>query len=593
MAKSTLKCFLYTRVSTEIQVDGYSLEAQKERLVKEAKHRGMKIIGEYSDEGKSGKNIAGRPAFQNMLTDIRKLNADARPNYVLVFKLSRFGRNAADTLNALQYMEDFDVHLICVEDGIDSAGPAGKLMISVLSAVAEIERENIKEQTMAGRQQKARDGKWNGGFAPYGYKLERTDEEKGKGKLVINEEEAEIIRLIYDKFVHTEMGLHGVAKWLNDNGYRKKIRQNGTVDRFSATFVKGVIDNPIYMGKIAFGRRKTEKIEGTRNEFHVVKQARDSYELYDGIHEAIIDEVVWYKAQAKRDINAFKREKIYSLEHEHVLSGLLKCPTCGASMYGVVNRKKKKGSDEFYTDMFYYLCKNRKMVSGHLCDYKKHIRQDMLDAEVEAVFFSAMNDINFENEFKNYQKVGGDTEELREKLMRLEENKSKEETKKKRLLSKIMALDVDDEDTYEAMYEELSKCVQELIQGIAHLDSEIMKTKMDIEAVEANQMEFVSLEELKSTVFNSLRNMSSADKKEFFNGIIERVEIYPERLKNGRQVKSIKMKMPAMYAGREDAEEFMRTHDDSAYTIDEDAVEHYFLHNVKHDETVVLLTKER
>ncbi|MBE6914708.1 MAG: hypothetical protein E7472_07255 [Ruminococcaceae bacterium] len=155
-----------------------------------------------------------------------------------------------------------------------------------------------------------------------------------------------------------------------------------------------------------------------------------------------------------------------------------------------------------------------------------------------------------------------------------------------------MALDVDDEDTYEAMYEELSKCVQELIQGIAHLDSEIMKTKMDIEAVEANQMEFVSLEELKSTVFNSLRNMSSADKKEFFNGIIERVEIYPERLKNGRQVKSIKMKMPAMYAGREDAEEFMRTHDDSAYTIDEDAVEHYFLHNVKHDETVALLSKQ-
>lgn len=92
-----LKCYLYTRVSTEIQLDGYSLEAQKDRLRREAAHRGMKVVGEYSDEGKSGKNIKGRPAFQQMLTDIKEKKDDV--DYVLVFKLSRFGRNAADTLN--------------------------------------------------------------------------------------------------------------------------------------------------------------------------------------------------------------------------------------------------------------------------------------------------------------------------------------------------------------------------------------------------------------------------------------------------------------------------------------------------------------
>ena len=90
-------------------------------------------------------------------------------SFVLVFKLSRFGRNAADVLASLQVMQDFGVNLICVEDGIDSSKDAGKLMISVLSAVAEIERENIRIQTMEGRMQKAREGKWNGGFAPYGY----------------------------------------------------------------------------------------------------------------------------------------------------------------------------------------------------------------------------------------------------------------------------------------------------------------------------------------------------------------------------------------------------------------------------------------
>ena len=77
------------------------------------------------------------------------------------------------------------MNLICVEDGIDSSKDAGKLMISVLSAVAEIERENIRTQTMAGREQKAREGRWNGGFAPYGYKL--VD-----GQLLITEDEAEV-----------------------------------------------------------------------------------------------------------------------------------------------------------------------------------------------------------------------------------------------------------------------------------------------------------------------------------------------------------------------------------------------------------------
>lgn len=135
--------------------------------------------------------------------------------FVLVFKLSRFGRNAADVLNSLQRMQDFGVNLICVEDGIDSSKDSGKLMISVLSAVAEIERENILVQTMEGRKQKAREGKWNGGFAPYGYDLVN-------GELKITEEEAEVIRLIFDKFIHTNMGMSAIASWLNQHGYKKR-----------------------------------------------------------------------------------------------------------------------------------------------------------------------------------------------------------------------------------------------------------------------------------------------------------------------------------------------------------------------------------
>lgn len=178
-----------------------------------------------------------------MLKDIQDGKDDV--SYVLVFKLSRFGRNAADVLNSLQLMQDFGVNLICVEDGIDSSKDAGKLMISVLSAVAEIERENIRTQTMAGREQKAREGRWNGGFAPYGYKLVNGD-------LMIADDEVEIIQIIFDCFIHTNEGINGVANYLNKHGYKKKLRQNNTIEGFSTCFVKKVLDNPVYMGKIAY-----------------------------------------------------------------------------------------------------------------------------------------------------------------------------------------------------------------------------------------------------------------------------------------------------------------------------------------------------
>ena len=186
-----------------MQIDGYSLDAQKSRMKAYAEFNDYEIVGEYEDAGKSGKSIEGRVEFNRMMEDIK--SGKDGVSYVLVFKLSRFGRNAADVLSTLQVMQDFGVNLICVEDGIDSSKDAGKLMISVLSAVAEIERENIRVQTMEGRIQKAREGKWNGGFAPYGYKLE-------KGQLFINEEEAAAIRVIFDQYVHTDTGANGLAK---------------------------------------------------------------------------------------------------------------------------------------------------------------------------------------------------------------------------------------------------------------------------------------------------------------------------------------------------------------------------------------------
>ena len=565
-----------------MQVDGYSLEAQKERLRSEAKHRGMKIVGEYSDEGKSGKNVSGRPEFKRMMQDIKSGKDDVQ--VVLVFKLSRFGRNAADTLNSLQFMEDYGVNLLCVEDGIDSAGAAGKLIISVLASVAEIERSNISEQTMAGRQQKARDGKWNGGFAPYGYKLVDKEGEKAK-VLVINEEEAELVRLIYKLYLQG-MGLSRVAKWLNDNGYTKKIRQNGSVSLISSAFVKGVLDNPVYGGFIAYGRRKNEKIDGTRDEYHVVKQNKDSYKLYEGQHEAIIDRETWFRVQAKRELNAFKREKTHSKEHEHMVSALLKCPVCGASMYGVVNRKKKKNSDEFYTDMWYYTCKNRKLVSGHLCNYKKHIRQEEINAEVIALVKYVFGG---ENDMKDQilKKLDSDDSlnELLEEKTRLEKEKNSLVSKKTKQLRRINDLDIDDK-----LYDDLMKTYKdglyEINEQIAVIESNLYQNELAIENAQGENLSVEVYKRIIDEMIDNIDDMTDADKKMLMNLLIEKIEIYPEKQPDGRWIKSVQFKIPLNIDGKAVDTLYFDDEEDNTEG-DENS-----LRQSRHDETVVLLSRK-
>ena len=155
-------------------------------------------------------------------------------DYILVYKLSRFGRNAADILNSLEYVQSYGVNLICIEEGIDSSQTSGKLLISVLSAVAEIERENIIEQTMNGRREKARQGGWNGGFAPYGYYLKDN-------QLLIEESEAAAIRIIFEKFAGSDIGYGGIAKYLNLQGIKKIPRQNGTLENWSGHLVRQIL----------------------------------------------------------------------------------------------------------------------------------------------------------------------------------------------------------------------------------------------------------------------------------------------------------------------------------------------------------------
>lgn len=254
-------------------------------------------------------------------------------------------------------------------------------------------------------------------------------------------------------------------------------------------------------------------------------------------------------------------------------------------MYGVVNRKKKKGSEEFYTDMFYYLCKNRKLVSGHPCTYKKHLRQDYIDAEVEAIIIKAVNDIDFEDDVARNLSLNTDVDELNAEIERLEAAKKKEEAKKKKLLQQIMSLDPDD-DMYDSLYEDLSGCLQEFTRNVAEIEANIAKTNISIESVKANQLSFLSVDELKKFTNEVFSQMPSAAKKEFMNYIIESVEVFPERQKDGRQVKSVKFKIPAFM--NDDAGVGIVPSDDE---FSEEIRVSDFLPNAEQDETVVLLCR--
>lgn len=532
------KCYIYTRVSTAMQVDGFSLDAQKDKLKKYADYQEMSIVGEYSDEGKSGKSVEGRLEFQQMLRDIEegKDNID----FVLVFKLSRFGRNAADVLSSLQRMQDYGVNLICVEDGIDSSKDAGKLMISVLSAVAEIERENILVQTMEGRRQKAREGKWNGGFAPYGYKL--VD-----GELIIAEDEAPIIQLIYDKFINTTMGLGAIAVYLNQNGYQKKIRQNNTMETFSSSFIKGVLDNPVYCGKLAYGRRKNEKVSGTRNQYHVVKQ--DTYMLHDGIHEAIISEEDWNLAQKKRKETGIGNEKVHSLEHEHLLSGIIKCPVCNSGMYGNVNRKKRKDGT-FYKDYFYYACKHRTFVDGHHCTYRKQWNEDKVNAAVEEVICKLVKNPKFEEQIRKKIGVSLDMQELDKEYESMNTQRKQFVGAKNKLAQQMDHLSVSDKH-YDKKYQDMQERMDALYDEIDKIEESMNELEQRMFNIKQQKVSADNVYQFLLFFDKLYTKFTDIEKKQFLKSFVSEVHIFEKEQEDGRFLKRIKFHFPVFLDGRE------------------------------------------
>ena len=206
---------------------------------------------------------------------------------------------------------------------------------------------------------------------------------------------------------------------------------------------------------------------GKRNEFRIVKQ--DSYILSDGIHEAIISEDDWNLAKQKRNINGVKHEKIHSLEHEHILSGILKCPICGKGMYGNVNRKKKKDGT-FYKDYFYYACKHRYYVNGHKCDYRKQWNEEKVNDAVAEVIKKLVNNPKFEAAIRAKINSKIDTGELETEHENLKKQLRQVLGAKNRLGQQMDNLDISDK-MYDRKYQDMQDRLNGLYDEIERLES--------------------------------------------------------------------------------------------------------------------------
>lgn len=332
-SKKLKNVVLYIRVSTHEQTLGYSIEGQKTELTQYCKALKYNIVNIYIDAGLSGTSMNERIEFKKMINDIN--NNPENYDAVIVWKLSRISRDNADLAQIVKFLDENDVALISREEGIDTSKSGGKFMAQILGAVAEMDRENIVENAKLGMKQRARSGEWNGGIV-LGYKSENK-------QLIIDEKEAETVRTIFDLYTNKDWGYSRICKYLNT-----RLEQYPTKRKSSWSYqtIKGVLDNPVYVGKIRWDVRKDWNTKRKNNREN--NKDKD-YILVDGKHDPIIDVELWERTRQKRELVGIKPTK--KVHITYLLSGLPKCPECGGAM--VSHRIKKKGKNDYYR---YYCC---------------------------------------------------------------------------------------------------------------------------------------------------------------------------------------------------------------------------------------------
>ena len=298
---------IYVRVSSEEQVEGYSLSAQ-ERFCREfAEKRRWEVVNVYSDPGHSGKNDR-RPGFQNMIADAEQHKFQA----ILFHKLDRFSRNVENALRYFKELNEIDVTIASVTEDFDFTTAQGRLFFRMMALFAQWYLENLSAEVVKGKMEMARRGIHNGRL-PFGY-IKNND-----GKVVIVEGEAKVIRQAFELYATGEYTNQTVADFLNETGYKTRRGRNWSKDTIT-DFLK----NEFFYGKVAY---------------------RD--QLWPGRHEPIITKELFEECMEVRKKHANRPRTHISKakqKHIHLLQRIIYCNHCGRPLriqtVSVENRKK-------------------------------------------------------------------------------------------------------------------------------------------------------------------------------------------------------------------------------------------------------------
>ncbi|MBB2483133.1 recombinase family protein [Bacillus sp. APMAM] len=345
-----LRVAIYARVSTTEQAEeGYSIDEQTRLLNEWCNHNGYKVFKEYVDRGISGKSITGRPALQQLLIDAKSKEFDI----VLVWKMNRLARNILDLLKIVNLLEQKNIAFKSYSESYETTTPQGKLQFHMMAAIAEFERGNIAENVKMGMLARAKEGSWNGGQV-LGYDTVEVYIENKKRKhtkLVINENEAQTVRRIFELYTQGH-GYKSIANKVNKEGHRSK---KGVL--FAINTIKTILSNPIYIGFIRYNVRRDWNSKRRNN-------INPDPVLVKGHHEPIISNEIWEKTQSLLKNRSTRPNRIHS--GEFPLTGLIKCPACGAGM--VLGRTTNRNKDGSKRVLEYYVCgawKNKGTAACH------------------------------------------------------------------------------------------------------------------------------------------------------------------------------------------------------------------------------------
>ncbi|HCY8633677.1 MULTISPECIES: cassette chromosome recombinase CcrB [Staphylococcus] len=344
----------YIRVSTERQVEGYSIEGQITQIEQYCQFNGYELVDIYADRGISGKSM-NRPELQRMLNDAKNGKLDC----VMVYKTNRLARNTSDLLTIVEELHRQNVEFFSLSERMEVKNSTGKLMLQILASFSEFERNTILENIYTGQRQRALEGYYQGNL-PLGY----NNIPDNKKELMINQHEANIVKYIFESYAKGH-GYRKIANALNHKGY---VTKKG--NPFSISAVTYILSNPFYIGKIQFAKYKDWNDKRR-------KGLNDKPVIAEGKHTPIISQSLWDKVQArKRQVS--EKPQVHG-KGTNILTGIISCPQCSAPMAASNTTNTLK--DGTKKRIRYYSCSNFRNKGSKVCSANS-VRADVIEKYV-------------------------------------------------------------------------------------------------------------------------------------------------------------------------------------------------------------------